>query len=443
MTDLDPAVPTVAFLITDALPHLQTDRGSTEAQHELNYLVSRGVSQDDAQDVFKTFQNITLAHFGGNLILNAVVFNSGGYYANQPSGDQLLFGSFAQQIGGMLMQPDSRNSAVLAQGLVTVVQSLLERLVGHGPAEAGAQPEATEQLQGFKLIDLSGVTADRASEQEDGGAVKYGDADVIFNIALDRMVAGRHAAPAGQHTTASGRSMPFKQKVPKPCDLIISVEFHHLHVEVMNRVCGGSQGGHTAACHCACPLPDQLSGAAPDNQQWVVVHGAQWLGVSRVFFTCTRHACQATYMGSSSDPPPVHRQHSQAAIYCCSCCMPVCGKKWSKRAIGMTAPGEQLQFVWRAARYISLCTQAAPAGPEQAAQLSKSKADELDRLLKLRETIVEALPESAAGHFSINEQSLKQMAEEAAAWGNSEGGGAAAVSAISLESVGDALEVGV
>lgn len=106
----------------------------------------------------------------------------------------------------------------------------------------------------------------------------------------------------------------------------------------------------------------------------------------------------------------------------------------------MTAPGEQLQFVWRAARYISLCAQSAPADPEQAAQLSKTKADELDRLLKLRETIVEAVPESAAGHFSINEQSLKQMAEEAAAWG-ADGGGSAAVSAISLESVGDALEV--
>lgn len=112
----------------------------------------------------------------------------------------------------------------------------------------------------------------------------------------------------------------------------------------------------------------------------------------------------------------------------------------------MTAPAEQLQFVWRAARYISLCAKPTPADAVEAEQLTREKAGELERLLKLRADIVEALPETAAGHFNIREQELRQMAEEAAAWGAScDGSGAAAdaaVSAISLESVGEALQVG-
>lgn len=90
------------------------------------------------------------------------------------------------------MQPDSRDSLVLAQGLISVVQSLLERLVGRRlrhRAEEGEAPQA-DQLQGFKLIDLAGITVDRTGEQEQPGTVAYGDADVIFNIAMERMVAG-------------------------------------------------------------------------------------------------------------------------------------------------------------------------------------------------------------------------------------------------------------
>ena len=121
----------------------------------------------------------------------------------------------------------------------------------------------------------------------------------------------------------------------------------------------------------------------------------------------------------------------------------VCGKKWSKRALGMTAPLEQLQFVWRAAKFIALCAKPALEDPEEEAALSKSKSEELERLLALRATIVEALPETAIGHWAIREQELKQLAEEAAAFGAAgQAGGAAATSAISLASVGDALEVG-
>lgn len=107
----------------------------------------------------------------------------------------------------------------------------------------------------------------------------------------------------------------------------------------------------------------------------------------------------------------------------------------------MTAPAQQLQFVWRAARYLPLCAKPIPEEPLQAAQLARGKAFDLDKLLKLQAEIVEALPETAAGHFNIREQKLRQMAEEAAAWGAAGDTGGASVSAISLESVGDALQV--
>jgi len=193
-TDLDPSVPTIAFLITDASPHLQNDPDgiTPTAQHELSYLMSSGLSYSDASDVFCTFKKTALAHFEGNLILNCVVYNTRGLRATEPCQKQLLYGSFAQMTGAMVMQPDSRDSFVLAQGLISVVQSLLGRLVGRRlrhQGEEGEVPQA-DQLQGFKLIDLAGITVDRTSEQEQPGTVAYGDADVIFNIAMERMVAG-------------------------------------------------------------------------------------------------------------------------------------------------------------------------------------------------------------------------------------------------------------
>ncbi len=120
----------------------------------------------------------------------------------------------------------------------------------------------------------------------------------------------------------------------------------------------------------------------------------------------------------------------------------VCGKRWTKRAIGLTAASEQLQFVWRAARYLSLCAKPTPSDPTAAAELAQSKAEEMDKLLHLRKTVLAALPADSKGRLSITEQDLRQMGEEAAAWTAS--GGCVAdntVSAISLASVGEALEV--
>lgn len=104
----------------------------------------------------------------------------------------------------------------------------------------------------------------------------------------------------------------------------------------------------------------------------------------------------------------------------------------------MTAPAEQLQFVWQAARYIyKASNQAAPPDP------AELQAD-LSSLLELRDSIVQQLPDDQKGHFSISQADVERLAEEAkaAVVAAGEGGLAGATSAISLETVGDALAVG-
>lgn len=123
-----------------------------------------------------------------------------------------------------------------------------------------------------------------------------------------------------------------------------------------------------------------------------------------------------------------------------STCPAVCGKKWTKRAISMSAPAAQLQFVWRAARYVSLCAKPTPADTTEAGALAQAKADELSKLARLRDQVMDALPEEHKGHFCINQQAVLRMGEEAAAWAAA-GAAAGAASAISLATVGEALEV--
>jgi hypothetical protein len=126
----------------------------------------------------------------------------------------------------------------------------------------------------------------------------------------------------------------------------------------------------------------------------------------------------------------------------------VCGSKWKKRALGMAAPAEQLQFVWHAARYIALCSKIGPSTTAESA--AAAAAADFSKLQQLRDSILEQLPAEQRGHFSITLEDI-QAAGAAAAAAAAAGGGAGAggdgsagtpsVSAISWMSVGDALEV--
>jgi hypothetical protein len=112
----------------------------------------------------------------------------------------------------------------------------------------------------------------------------------------------------------------------------------------------------------------------------------------------------------------------------------------------MAAPAEQLQFVWHAARYIALRSKTAmPAtadddsAPADSASstAATAAAAELIKLQELRESILQQLPAEQRGHFSITLDDV-QAAAAAAAGGEA---CAASVSAISWQSVADALEV--
>jgi hypothetical protein len=149
-TELDPSVPTIGFLITDAPPHLGTDAPSPTNTHELRYLCNRGLTDRDAADFFKCFQATALSHFGSNLILNCVVDNSG-VNTNCLSAEQLLYGSLAQQTGGMLMEPDSsRDPRLLARGLTAVVTKLLACMPGV-LLPAGSQRSQQRQQQQYGM----------------------------------------------------------------------------------------------------------------------------------------------------------------------------------------------------------------------------------------------------------------------------------------------------
>lgn len=111
---------------------------------------NRGLDPKVASDIFRTFAKV-LEHFDGKLVLNIVAYNNAA-----PE----VYGSFAQRTGGMLMNPISRNPAVLARGLTDVVRALLGQMID--------QPAEVQELEGFRLMDVSGLNPDRQTEQVSG-----------------------------------------------------------------------------------------------------------------------------------------------------------------------------------------------------------------------------------------------------------------------------------
>ena len=161
MCELDPSIPTIAFLITDAEPHMQSDGTSPTSEHELAWLQTRGLEPEVAEDLFRVFEKV-LNHFEDNLILNCVLYDSDDI--SQP-----IYGSLAQQTGGMLMLPRSRNPFVLGKGLMAVVKTLISRMPGQQQAPDGEAIEDSSALDGFSLMDISSLPA-RTTEQVSKGS---------------------------------------------------------------------------------------------------------------------------------------------------------------------------------------------------------------------------------------------------------------------------------
>ena len=134
---------------------------------------------------------------------------------------------------------------------------------------------------------------------------------------------------------------------------------------------------------------------------------------------------------TESDPagsPPVVGDNIEIFRIAMDRIVEVCGRKWTKRAIGMSAAAEQLEFVWRTARFV--------VGHESEGR------GELSYLLKLREKILQELPAEVRGHFSIDERDIEGLARlGVSSRGDNEEWGdlGAGISAISLQTVGEAL----
>lgn len=152
LTDLEP-VPTIAFLIANASPHMAASRLSPTHAHELRWLQDRGLTPSVTLDLYRAFQLVE-GHYAGNLVLNCVA------YSGAPHD---VYGSLVQGTGGMLMQLVSREPQVLAKGMLHVIRTLLAAMPQGVAGEA-----AVSSLEGFQLYDVRGL-AQRECEQVRGG----------------------------------------------------------------------------------------------------------------------------------------------------------------------------------------------------------------------------------------------------------------------------------
>lgn len=142
---LDNSMPTVAFLITDAGPHLVADRATPEATHEVNYLKTMHSILDC--DLFHIVE-LVRAHFEHNLMLNVVKYTR--------NSDHRLYAAVAKQLGGVLMTPQQGETAQeLSAGLFSILSQMFSRSLGTGANEAAEV--STDGLGAFVFYQLGDV----------------------------------------------------------------------------------------------------------------------------------------------------------------------------------------------------------------------------------------------------------------------------------------------
>eukprot|EP00798_Chlamydomonas_sp_ICE-L_P007957 gene7957-1173_t len=155
LINLDP-LPTVGFLITDALPHLGTyNMQGTTARKELSWLQNRGVDSETARDFFRVL-GLVKEHFQGLLVMNCVIYN-------HAPGNK-VYSSMAQQT---------------------------DRAKSVG---GGVSSDKVTELAGFDLFDLSGLSY-RETEADPVGQMSLGDNSTIFRITMERTIEAYHLKP--------------------------------------------------------------------------------------------------------------------------------------------------------------------------------------------------------------------------------------------------------
>lgn len=138
---LDNTMPTIAFLITDAGPHLVADRTSSEAQHEMDYLKrEHNVVNTDLFHVLE----LVHAQFGDKLILNVIKFIK--------NSDHCLYGAVAKKFGGVLITPQDRSPSRLAAGMFSILTQMFDRILGQASGDSDSVSAAA--LTAFNFFDL-------------------------------------------------------------------------------------------------------------------------------------------------------------------------------------------------------------------------------------------------------------------------------------------------
>ncbi|KAL3662961.1 hypothetical protein V7S43_011905 [Phytophthora oleae] len=176
---LDNTMPTIAFLITDAGPHLLAESRTSEATHEINFLKEKHAIVDT--DMFHVLE-LVQAHFEGNLIVNVVK-----YVKNS---DHRMYGSIAKKFGGVLIQPKTRAAQQLAIGLMTILSKMFDRCAGGTFTTATGTGENTENeaaLDSFIFYDLEAYTVPSCeAEVRNNSLPEVGDTREVLFAFLDR-----------------------------------------------------------------------------------------------------------------------------------------------------------------------------------------------------------------------------------------------------------------
>lgn len=169
---LDNSMPTVAFLITDAGPHLTADSQTSEATHEVQFLKKEhGIVDTDMMHIL----SLVSAHFEHNLMLNVIKYFK--------SSDHRLYGAVAKQMGGVLVTPREDSANRLAAGLFSILNQMFTRCLGGAATSDDAVPtNELEGLDAFDFYDLEGVElVEREADVSRNQVPPTGDTrDVLF-----------------------------------------------------------------------------------------------------------------------------------------------------------------------------------------------------------------------------------------------------------------------
>ncbi|KAG6574648.1 Voltage-dependent P/Q-type calcium channel subunit alpha-1A [Phytophthora cinnamomi] len=173
---LDSTMPSIAFLITDAGPHLLAETRTREAEHEINFLKEKHSIVDS--DMFNVLA-LVQAHFEGNLIVNIVK-----YVKNS---DHRMYGSIAKKFDGVLIEPKVRNAQQLASGLMVILSKMFDRCAGGTFTTETEDTVSEAALDTFIFYDLEDFSIPSCEDDVKKNSIpKAGDTrDVLFGF-LDR-----------------------------------------------------------------------------------------------------------------------------------------------------------------------------------------------------------------------------------------------------------------